>query len=159
MRDQKETMHMDAPRFSRSQVPAIRILIALVIGLVFYITLALVNYTFGGPRLQGNMNSFVNPLPASVTLVFTIIYLSRGISKMHQEERPWYTEQFLFIAIGYICAVLSMLIIGEGLGNGLLSSLVGWSLAGLFLVSSVACILYFFVRARFLPVPKEADEE
>ncbi len=159
MRNQKETMHKDAPRFSISQVPVMGILISLMIGLAFYTTLAFVNYIVGGPRLRGNMDSLVHPLPASLMLVFTVIYLARGISKMHKEQRSWYTEQFMFMGIVYICAVLSLLIIGEGLGNDLLSPVVGWSLAGLLLVSSVACMLYSFVRVRSLPVPKEADEE
>ena len=159
MRNQQETKHAEHLRFSRSQVPMIGILISLLIGLVFYITLAFVNHTSGGPRLRGNMDSLVFPLPASLMLVFTIMYLVRGISKMHKEQSPWHARQFVFMGIGYSCAVLSLLVISEGLGNGLLSPVVGWSLAGLLLVSSVACMLYSFVRVRPLPVPKEADEE
>ncbi len=159
MRNQKETLRTDAPRFSRSHMPVIGILIPLAIGLVFYTTLAFVNYTIGGPRLRGNVDNLVLPLPASAWLVFTIMYLARGISKMHKDQRPWHTRQFMLMGIGYICAVLSMLVIGEGLGNSLLSPVVGWSLAGLLLVSSMACMLYSFVRVRSLPVPKEADEE
>ncbi len=159
MRNQKETMHRDALRFSRPQVSVRGILIALVTGFVFYITLAFVNYTVGGPRLRGNVDNLVLPLPASLMLVFTIIYLARYVGKMHKERNPWHTRQFMFMGVGYICADLSLLVIGEGLGNSLLSPVVGWSLAGLLLVSSVASMLYSFVRVRSLPVPKEADSE
>jgi multisubunit Na+/H+ antiporter MnhB subunit len=167
MRNQKETLRIDAPRFSRSQVPVIGILIELVIGLIFYTTLAFVNYTVGGPRLRGNMDSLVHPLPASLMLVFAIMYLARGISKMHKEQRPWHTRQFMFMGIGYICAFLSSLVIGEGLGNSLLSPVFGWSLAGLLLVSSVACIFTGNIRnpehpehiGEATPQPKEAREE
>jgi hypothetical protein len=167
MRNQKETVRTDAPRFSRSQVPVIGILIALVIGFVFYTTLAFVNYAVGGPRLRGNVDNLVLPLPGSLMLVFAIMYLARGISKMHKEQRPWHTRQLMFMGIGYICAVLSSLVISEGLGNGLLSPLVGWSLAGLFLVTSVACIFTGNIRnpehpermGEATPQPKEAREE
>lgn len=157
--NQQERFHKDATHSSRRQVPLVVIAIALVIGLVFYTTLAFINYTVGGPRLRGNVDNLVLPLPGSLMLVFTTMYLARGISKMLKEQRPWHTSQFLFMGIGYICAVLSLLVIGEGLGNSLLSPVVGWSLAGLLLVSSVACMLSSFVRVRPLPVPKEADEE
>ncbi len=157
--NQQEGFHKDAPLSSRRQVPLVGIAIALATGLVFYTTLAFVNYTIGGPRLRGNGDNLVLPLPASLMLVFTIMYLARGISKMHKDQRPWHTRQFMFMGIGYICAVLSALVIGEGLGNSLLSPVFGWSLAGLLLVSSMACMLYSFVRVRSLPVPKEADEE
>src|SRR5215469_11924326 len=140
MRNQKETLHRDALRFSRPHVSARGILIALVTGFVLYTMLAFVNYTVGGPQLRGHVDSLVLPLPASLTLVSTIIYVTRYLGKMHEEQRPWYTEQFVCMGIGYMCAVLSMLIIGEGLGNSLLRPLVGWSLAGFFFVTSLVGI-------------------
>src|SRR5260370_15805586 len=130
MRNQKETLRMDAPRFSRSQVPVRGILIALVIGFVFYTTLAFVNYAAGGPRVRGSVYiSLTNPLTASLMLVFAIIMLALGIRKMRGDQRPWYAQQPILLGIGFLAATFGALIIGEGLGNGLLSPLVGWSLA------------------------------
>jgi hypothetical protein len=160
MRNQKETMHSDAPRFSGSQVPARGILIALVTGFVFYTTLAFINYTIGGPRLRGYVyTSLTSPLIASLMLVFAIIMLTLAIRKMWGNQRPWYTQQHILLGIGLLAATLGTLIIGEGLGNDLVSPLLGWSLAGLIAIFMVACMLSSIIMACSLPPPKEADKE
>src|SRR5215472_859632 len=160
MRNQKEPIHRDAPRFSRPQVPVRGILIALVIGLVFYTTLAFVNYIAGGPRVHANVYaSLTNPPTPSLMLVFTIIMLTLAIRKMQGNQRPWYTQPPILQGIGFLAATLGTLIIGEVLGNDLVSHLIGWSLAGLFVIFMVTCMLSSIIIANSLPVPKERLDE
>src|SRR6266852_1080193 len=160
MRNQQETMHTDAPRFSRSQVPVIGILISLVTGLIFYTTLMFANYTIGGPGLRGNLHSRLTlPLPATLMLLGAMMMLALGIRKMQRNQRPWYTQQPILLGIGFLVATLGALIIGEGLGNDLVSPLIGWSLAVLFVVLTGICMLSSIILASSLPPPKEADKE
>jgi len=92
-------------------------------------------------------------------LLGAMMMLALGIRKMQRNQRPWYTQQPILLGIGFLVATLGALIIGEGLGNDLVSPLIGWSLAVLFVVLTGICMLSSIILASSLPPPKEADKE
>jgi hypothetical protein len=161
MRNQKETLRMDAPRFSRSHVPVIGFLIALVIGFVFYTTLAFVNYRVGGPLLHGHLRSFVYALGAPFWVAFAMVMLAVGLRKMRKEGSAWYTQPTIFNGLGLVGVALSTLVISEGLSNDLLSLPVTFILVGLFFACTIICYLCAVIipRQAKTRLLKEAREE
>jgi len=163
MPKQQRLISRDAPRFSTPILPIVSIVvIALIAALVLYAALTIANYTIGGPLLRGNMRSLEYPLAAAFNLALAIIGLGIGIRKMHLEQSAWFVQPPIFVGLGFIGSILSVLIILEGLGNDLFSPLIGLPLAGLCLIFSLTilfCAAVLVRRARSHPSLKEAREE